>query len=147
VDAVTGILAFYSACCFYPQSTTVDAAGNLYIVDGGGRGRVQKIAPGTITSVTTVAGNPNAKTSGDGGLATDTNIPGITAVAAAPNGDLYIGQYGPPSGIRKVSAATGIITTAKWNSPDPRYDPVSIAIAPRVSSSSPPGQGFSGSIP
>ncbi|APV51515.1 hypothetical protein BWI17_18560 [Betaproteobacteria bacterium GR16-43] len=85
-----------------------DAAGNIYFSEPG-RHAVRKIAAGTGI-VTLYAGSYIIGTGGDGGPATQArfNTPG--AIAAAPNGDLYIVDSGNHR-VRKVAAATGIITT------------------------------------
>jgi Secretion system C-terminal sorting domain len=65
--------------------------------------------------ITTIAGNVDSASSlGDGGLATAAGIQGPSAVARDAAGNLYIAeQYG--NRIRKVNAATGIVTTIAGN--------------------------------
>ncbi len=92
------------------DSIALDSAGNLFIMDGGNF-RIRKVAAATGV-ITTVAGNGSDEFSGDGGLATSAGFsdPGDLAVDGA--GNIYIiDQYR----IRKVSAATGIITTVAGN--------------------------------
>jgi len=91
-----------------PGPMAMDVAGNLYIADLN-NSAIRKIAAGTGV-ITTYAGSPNATTWGDGGLATSATIgtPGSLAVDTA--GNLYIAE--PYAGtIRKITAATGIIST------------------------------------
>ncbi|HEY1206842.1 MAG TPA: NHL repeat-containing protein, partial [Bryobacteraceae bacterium] len=96
----------------YPYSAAVDPAGNLYIADAlNSRIRMVAAATGTIT---TVAGNGGSVSSGDGGPATsaELNQPNAAVVDAA--GNLYIADT-MNNVIRKVAAATGIITTVAGN--------------------------------
>jgi hypothetical protein len=92
-----------------PSLLTADAAGNVYVSD---RNRVRRIdiATGIID---TVAGTGASGATGDGGPATDASL-GAAQVAVAPNGDLYIGDSDNKR-IRKVDAATGIISTIAGN--------------------------------
>jgi hypothetical protein len=90
----------------------LDSAGNLYFGDTGDS-RVRKIdmATGIITSI---AGTGTAGYTGDGGPATSAELYYPIAVWFDAAGDLYIADYGA-SVVRKVAAATGIITTAVGN--------------------------------
>jgi len=83
----------------------VDAAGNLYIIDGN---RVRKVDHNGI--ITTVAGNGNPGYSGDGGPATSAELCSPQRVALDVYGDLYIADTFNYC-IRKVDAS-GVITTA-----------------------------------
>ncbi len=89
----------------------LDSSDNLYIIDGA---KVRKVSAATGI-VTTVAGNGTAGSSGDGGPATSAQID-QWRVAVDGAGNLYIDDYAN-SGIviRKVTAATGIITTIAGN--------------------------------
>jgi uncharacterized protein (TIGR03437 family) len=93
-----------------PEGVAVDAAGNLYIADGG-NSRIRKVTPsGTIT---TVAGNGRDGYSGDGGLATAASLGYPSDVAVDAAGNLYIADTSN-SRVRKV-APTGTITTVAGN--------------------------------
>jgi sugar lactone lactonase YvrE len=100
-----------SAGLFGPYSMARDASGNVYIATSKDN-RVRKVAAGTGI-ITTVAGTGIAGYAGDGGLATaakfnfNNNYPGI---AVDKNGNIYIGDYGNDR-IRKITVATGIVTT------------------------------------
>ena len=100
-----------SALLSYVDDATLDASGNLYIADSGNN-RVRKVAAnGTITAV---AGNGTPGYTGDNGPATsaELNSPGGVAVDSA--GNVYISDTNN-SVVRKVAAATGIITTVAGN--------------------------------
>lgn len=88
-----------------PRFLAADAAGNIFVTESN---RVRKIAAGTHI-ITTIVGNGFAGHSGDGGQALDAAIK-PNFVLAAPNGDLYISDSSNHR-VRKVTAATGIITT------------------------------------
>lgn len=89
------------------SALAMDAAGNLFIMDGGNN-RIRKVSADGIIS--TVAGNGINGFSGDGGLATAAALqPGPLAIDAA--GNLYLASYdGLQSRIRKI-APDGVITT------------------------------------
>ena len=95
-----------------PLDIKVDASGNLYIVDETAH-RVRKIDAAT-NIITTVAGTGVAGFSGDGGLATSAQLAGPVAIALDDNDNLYISDFDNRR-IRKVDAATGIITTIAGN--------------------------------
>ena len=85
---------------------SVDAAGNIYCADFD-RHVVYKIDRQGVT--TTVAGTGTAGYAGDGGPATSARLFSPLGTAVAPDGTLYIGDYGNDR-IRRV-APNGSITT------------------------------------
>jgi large repetitive protein len=89
-----------SAELYYPESVTLDAAGNLYIADRGNP-RIRKVTPDGF--ITTVAGNGIPGYSGDGGPATSAELYGPYGLAADRAGNLYIGDYN--SRVRKVDVS------------------------------------------
>jgi len=92
---------------FYPWvGLAVDRSNNLYISDPG-NGRVRKI-DGVSEILTTIAGDGGPSEGGDGGLATNAQLGVPVALATDSVGNVYIGDGGR---IRKVTVATGIITT------------------------------------
>jgi uncharacterized protein (TIGR03437 family) len=102
-----GGLAF-GASLAHPAGLAFDSAGNLYIADTA-NSTVRKVDTNGI--ITTVAGGSGQSGfSGDGGLATKALLRNASGVAVDASGNLYIADY-LNSRIRKVSAATGIITT------------------------------------
>jgi PKD repeat protein len=94
-----------SALLNFPHGVTVDAQGNVFIVDTDNH-RVRKVD--SAGNITTVAGNGTAGFAGDGGQATsaELNFPRQVAVDAQEN--LYIADTDNHR-VRKVSG--GIITT------------------------------------
>ncbi len=92
------------------QGVCSDGAGNVYVMQAGG-GRVRKITPAGIIS--TVAGHGASGFSGDGGPATAATFSayGLSCDLA---GNLYIGDWNN-NRVRRVDAATGIITTIAGN--------------------------------
>ncbi len=119
VEAATGIITTLAAgplidgaVLFDPQGLAVDAAGNIYVACGSGT--VDKVTPAGV--VTVVAGEnltgagPVADYNGDGIPATQAALADPSAVAVDAAGNLYIADtYN--NRIRRVDAATGIITT------------------------------------
>jgi large repetitive protein len=94
-----------------PSGVTADGAGNLYIADSA-HDRIRKVTAAGIIS--TIAGNGNPSYGGDNGpadLATLNTPSGITIDGA---GNLYIADTGN-NAVRKITAATGIITTVAGN--------------------------------
>ena len=91
-----------------PHGTALDEHGNLFIADLK-NDRIRRVDASTGT-ITTVAGNSEHGYSGDGGPATDAMLASPIAVTVSADGDLYIADH-RNSRIRKVDAATGIITT------------------------------------
>ena len=96
---------------YQPGSVAVDGAGNLYIADTFNY-VIRKVAPnGTIT---TVAGTGNFGYTGDGGQATSATLDVCFGVAVDTAGNIYIADTGN-NVIRKVTVATGVITTVAGN--------------------------------
>ena len=91
-----------------PTGVAVDTDGNIYVADDG-NARIRKITVATDI-ITTVAGSGTAGYSGDGGQATSAQLNHPTSVAVDTNGNLYIADTSN-NRVRKVTAATGIITT------------------------------------
>jgi myo-inositol-hexaphosphate 3-phosphohydrolase/sugar lactone lactonase YvrE len=92
----------------YPKGVEVGPDGALYISDAN-NDRVRRVDLSTAI-ITTVAGSGVAGASGDGGPATAARLNTPRNVAFGPNGDMYIADD-LNFKVRKVSAATGIITT------------------------------------
>jgi uncharacterized protein (TIGR03437 family) len=90
-----------------PYRVTVDLAGNVYIPDSG-NGRVRKVSPSGI--ITTVVGNGNIASSGNGGQATNASLEYPEAVAFDSAGNYYVADEGA-NVVRRVDT-TGNITTA-----------------------------------
>ncbi|MCL1635944.1 NHL repeat-containing protein [Luteimonas sp. SX5] len=86
-----------------PSGIAIDASGNLYIGDEGNR-RVRKVTPGG--TISTVAGNGLAGSSGDGGPATQAAIGAVTGIGLDDSGALYIAA----GALRKVTSS-GVIST------------------------------------
>ena len=84
----------------------VDAAGNIYISDGGNN-RIRKVNPAGI--ITTYAGTGQPAYGGDGGPAAAAQIFGPWQLALDRSGNLYFADYGN-SRVRKIDSS-GIITT------------------------------------
>jgi len=99
-----------SAALNVPLGIAVDAAGNLYMADGG-NSRIRKVSASGI--ITTVAGNGTYSFSGDGGPATSAGLNVPTWVAVDSAGNLYITDAGNER-VRLVNTS-GIITTIAGN--------------------------------
>lgn len=95
-----------SARLFLPQDVAVDGAGNLFIADTDNN-RIRKVdASGLIT---TVAGNGDSTSTGDGGPATDASLTKPLDVVVDGAGNLLIAELRSQR-IRKVDNS-GVITT------------------------------------
>lgn len=95
-----------------PYGIAVDAGGNLFIPDYFNH-RIRKIASGTGI-ITTVAGNGQQGFSGDNGPAIAAGLATPSALALDTLGNLFVADTGN-NRIRRVDAATGIITTVAGN--------------------------------
>jgi len=92
----------------FPEDVVVAANGDLYVADT--QNNVIRKVTAATGIVTTVAGNGAPGSSGDGGAATAARLNSPRGIQVAANGDLYIGDRSS-NRVRKVIAATGIITT------------------------------------
>jgi trimeric autotransporter adhesin len=113
-DGIVSTIADAS-CCSPPDGSTLNGLGGALGVDSAGDAYVALPLSGVVREVTpsgsvsTIAGNPNADSVGDGGPAIDAQLSTPEAVAVDAHGDLCIADYGN-SRVRKVSAS-GMITT------------------------------------
>jgi NHL repeat len=94
------------ATLWYPAGIAVDTQGDIYIADLGNN-RVRKVDPRGI--ITTLAGEGDEGSAGDGGPATQALLDGPFGVAVDRAGDVYIADTDGQR-IRKVDPR-GIITT------------------------------------
>ncbi|HSQ59161.1 MAG TPA: hypothetical protein VLT84_01795 [Acidobacteriota bacterium] len=97
-----------AAGLLHPSGVAFGPDGSLYVADTGHHA-VRRIDAAT-GAITTVAGCGAPGHSGDGGLATAARLQAPHDLAVAENGDLYLADTGNHA-IRKVAAATGVITT------------------------------------
>ena len=91
-----------------PSAVAVDKKGNIFIAERGGN-RIRRIDAQTDI-ITTIAGTGRRSYSGDGGPAAQAEISIPECLAFDARGNLYFTDRGN-SRIRRVDAATGIITT------------------------------------
>ncbi len=124
VDAATGIITTVAgtgsfgfggdggpatnARLAFPRGVAVDNAGNLFIADQNNQ-RIRRVDTATGI-ITTVAGTGSFGTSGDGGPATNARLANPVGGAVDSGGHLFIADLSS-NRIRRVDAATGIITT------------------------------------
>ena len=91
-----------------PAGVAVDAAGDIFMADTYNN-CIREVNPATGI-ITTVAGNGNRGSSGDGGQATAAKLNYPAGVAADAAGDIFIADS-CNNLIREVNHATGVITT------------------------------------
>ncbi len=90
----------------FPHGVTVDAAGNIYIVDGSNH-CIRKINTSGIIS--TIAGNGTQGYSGDGGLATSAQLNTPQGISLDGNGNVFISDMAN-NAIREINSM-GVINT------------------------------------
>ncbi len=101
------------------MDVAADAANNIFVVDGGSSSVVRRID--AVTGIiTTVVGTGAAGFSGDGGPATSAALNGPQGLYIDSADNLYIADAAN-NRVRKVSAATGIITTIAGSSAVPGF--------------------------
>ena len=124
VDATTGIISTVagdgfggfigdgvpatSTSLYYPVRTALDLSGNLYISDAFNY-RVRKV-DATSGIISTVVGTGFSGFGGDNGLAINASVSYPFGLAVDISGDLYLSDWDNHR-VRKITAATGIITT------------------------------------
>ena len=124
VDAVSGIIttvagngieefsgdggAATSAGIFNPADIALDADGNLFISDPGNQ-RIRRV-DAVSGVISTVAGDGNQGSTGDGGLATSASFSFPAGVVLDASNNLFIADQGNQR-IRRVDAVSSIITT------------------------------------
>jgi sugar lactone lactonase YvrE len=128
VDAVTGTITTFAgngaasssgdgrsawgASIYSPTGLAFDRGRNLFISDTTAR-VIRRVDAGT-QKISTIAGNGDYGSDGDGGPALQASFLEPWALARDASGDLLISDSGAHR-IRKISAATGIITTFAGN--------------------------------
>ncbi|MFN8444540.1 MAG: hypothetical protein U0175_27395 [Caldilineaceae bacterium] len=104
--------ASHCRCLSPPEHLAFDSQGNLYVCDNS-NDRIRKINPQSGI-ITTVFGNGQRASNGDGGLAREASTLMPDAICLDAHDNLYVGEkYGYR--IRKVEAATGIVQTLVGN--------------------------------
>jgi sugar lactone lactonase YvrE len=95
-----------------PEGVTVSPSGDVYIADTDNN-VIRKVVVATGV-ITTVAGNGSPGATGDGGPATSARLKAPEDIVVDAANNIYIADTGNHE-IRKVSGATGIITTIVGN--------------------------------
>jgi uncharacterized protein (TIGR03437 family) len=80
-----------TAAQLYATAVSVDGSGNLFVADFVNR-RIRKVSPAGI--ITTVAGKGGCCYAGDGGPATQAEMPGAAGLAVDRAGNLYLSHLG-----------------------------------------------------
>lgn len=96
------------AALFFPRGPALGPDGSLYFADWGNH-RVRRVGPDGI--ITTVAGTGTFGSGGDGGPATQAQVPEPQRVTVAPDGTLYISQSAVGHDKVRRVGPDGIITT------------------------------------
>ena len=100
-----------------PRGVAVDGSGNFYVADAG-NAVVRKVAADTGIILTVAGGGTLGTADGipaaDASfmLASDTSFVPILGIALDPSGNLYVTEE---ARVRKIAAATGIVTTVAGN--------------------------------
>lgn len=95
-----------------PGAACTDIAGNIYIPDYSNH-RIRKITIATDT-INTIAGTGVNGYSGDSGLAINATLSYPSSICVDISGNVYFSEHGN-NVIRRIDAATGIITTIAGN--------------------------------
>ena len=96
----------------HPEHVAFDSRGDLYVCDNSNH-RIRKIDMKTSV-ITTVLGNGQPASNGDGGLATEASTHMPDALCLDAHDNIYVGEkYG--FRVRKVDAGTGIVSTLVGN--------------------------------
>ena len=122
-----------------PKALALDAADNLYIADTG-NSVVREVLYGNGV-ISTVAGNGTSGDTGNGSLATASELASPAGVAVDLYGNLFIADTGNGA-VRMVSAQTGVISVVATLA-----DPAGVSYAPLPSSNpgiTGEGSGLSG---
>jgi sugar lactone lactonase YvrE len=106
-DGYSGDNGPATSASILPQEIALDAAGNLFFTD---QGTVVRKVDSISGIITTVAGNGSPGFSGDNGPATSATLLNPSGLVLDSAGNLFIGDAGN-SRVRRVDAATGVITT------------------------------------
>jgi RHS repeat-associated protein len=100
-----------SAALYNPSGVAVDAAGNLYIADSS-NDVIRKVTGVTISTIAGVG--MNAGYSGDNGPAKSALLNDPRGIVVDASGNVYFSDYFN-NVVRKITVATGIITTYAGN--------------------------------
>lgn len=95
----------------FPTGVATDAAGAVYIADVGNHA-VRKVDGRGV--ITTIAGTGTAGSTGDGGPAVAAQLSGPTGLSVDRSGNVFVADAGNHR-IRRIDAATGVITTVAGN--------------------------------
>jgi sugar lactone lactonase YvrE len=106
VEPTSGNNGSPGSSAVFPTGVAVDSLGNLYVADNVNN-KIWKLTAATGT-FTAVAGNGAYDSTGDGGPATGAGLASPIGVVVDQSGNLFIATYAV---VRKVAAATGIIST------------------------------------
>lgn len=101
-----------AAKLYQPFSVVVDLAGNMFITDSYNH-RIRKVNAATGI-ITTIAGTGAAAYAGDGGAASSAQFNTPYSLALDAVGNVYVSDFNN-NRIRKITVATGIITTVAGN--------------------------------
>ena len=101
-----------AAKLYQPFSVVVDLAGNMFITDSYNH-RIRKVNASTGL-ITTIAGTGTAAYAGDGGAASSAQFNTPYSLALDAVGNVYVSDFNN-NRIRKITVATGIITTVAGN--------------------------------
>jgi trimeric autotransporter adhesin len=102
-----------SAALFFPDGITVDASGNIYIIDSGNH--CIRMVTKSTGIISTLAGNKTAGYSGDGGQAKLSLLNKPSGVAIDASGNIYVCDTG--NNRLRVLLVAGVSSTSTTNSP------------------------------